>query len=80
MWSETRKQVVSRLIADLNAHPLDPNYPHAVRLNALPIGTDLWSEWYLRANGEVVSVGEDWEHPEAERVYTDRLKVLMMLV
>ena len=79
-WSTREEQIVSRLIAELPAAQLDPGRTHAARLNALPIGGSMWADYYLRPNGEVVVVGEDFDRPDVDSVYSDRARVLMMLV
>jgi hypothetical protein len=80
MWSTRAEQVVLRLIAGLSPNQLHPTRSHAARLSALPIGGSMWADYYLRPNGEVVIVGEDFDHPDVDSVYTDRLRVLMVLV
>ena len=77
MWSSRAEQVVSRLIAGLSPEQLGL---HAAGLAALPIGGDMWAGYYLRANGEVVVIGEDLDLPDVQSVYTDRLRVLSVLV
>jgi hypothetical protein len=68
------------LIQELPADQLDPSRTHAVRLSALPIGYDLWSEFYLRPNGEVVVVGADLDQPDVDTIVTEPRRVLMTLV
>jgi hypothetical protein len=68
------------LIARLPAEQRDPVRTHAVRLNALPIGGSMWADYYLRPNGEVVIVGEDFDHPGVDSVYSDWKRVLPVLV
>src|SRR4051812_7786531 len=68
VWSPLAEQVVSRLIADLSEDLPEEARGHAGRLMALPIGTSLWAEYFLRANGEVVVVGGDLDHPEVDTV------------
>lgn len=80
MWSPQAEEVVSCLIARLPAEQLDPTHTHAARLKALPIGGSMWADYYLRPNGEVVIVGEDFDHPDVDTVYTSRLRVLSVLV
>jgi hypothetical protein len=80
VWSPRAEQVVSSLIAELPAEQLDPARTHAARLGALPIGWSMWADYYLRPNGEVVVVGQDLDHPDADSVYSDRLRVLGTLV
>ncbi len=77
MWSSRAEEVVSRLIAGLSPEQLGLQ---AATLAALPIGGSMWAGYYLRANGEVVVIGEDFDHPDAQSVYTDRLRVLSVLV
>ncbi len=71
---------MSRLIATLTAEQLDPARSHAARLKALPIGCDMWSDYYLRPNGQVVVVGEDLDRPDIDTSYTDWKRVLPVLV
>ena len=40
----------------------------------------MWSEYFLRPNGEVVIVGADFDQPNVDTVCTERVRVLMMLV
>jgi hypothetical protein len=40
----------------------------------------MWADYYLRPNGEVVIVGEDFDHPDVDSIYSDRLRVLSVLV
>lgn len=80
MWSQRAEQVVSRLIAGLPLERLDPARTHALRLSALPIGGSMWADYYLRPNGEVVIVGEDLNQSDIDTVYTDRFRVLMVVV
>jgi hypothetical protein len=80
MWSLKAEELVSRLIARLPADQLDPARTHAARLQALPIGCDMWADYYLRPNGEVVIVGEDFDHADVDSVYTTPLRVLSVLV
>src|SRR5262249_37451667 len=80
MWSPLAEQLVSRLIAALPADQLDPTRTHAVRLRALPIGGSMWADYYLRPNGQVVIVGEDFDNPEVDSVYSDWRRVLPVLV
>jgi hypothetical protein len=79
-WSPRAETLVSRLIAELPGSQLDPARTHAARLNALPIGGSMWADYYLRANGAVVIVGEDFDHPEVDSVYSDWRRVLPVLV
>jgi hypothetical protein len=80
MWSPLAEQLVSRLIAALPSDQLAPIRAHAARLRALPIGTSMWADYYLRPNGQVVIVGEDLYHPEVDSVYSDWSHVLPVLV
>jgi hypothetical protein len=80
MWSPFAEQLVSRLIASLPEDQLDPARTHAVRLRALPIGGSMWADYYLRPNGQVVIVGEDFDNPEEDSVYSDWRRVLPVLV
>jgi hypothetical protein len=80
MWSQRAEEIVTRLIAGLSPEQIYPDYTHSARLGALPIGDDLWSSYYLRPNGEVVTVGEDFDNPDADRVYTDEKRTLSTLV
>ncbi|HJT77657.1 MAG TPA: hypothetical protein VJ739_10695 [Gemmataceae bacterium] len=80
MWSSHAEAVVKRLITSLPTEQLGPARTHAARLDALPIGGSMWADYYLRANGEVIIVGEDFDHPDVDSVYTDRLRVLSVLV
>jgi hypothetical protein len=67
-------------MARLRADELDADRTHAGRLSALPIGGSLWADYYLRPNGEVIIIGKDLNHPDVERIVTDRLGVLTVLV
>jgi hypothetical protein len=80
MWSRSAEQVVSRLIAELPEGLAAETRSHAERLKALPIGWSMWAGYFLRANGEVVVVGEDEDHPEADTIHTERGHVLRALV
>jgi hypothetical protein len=40
----------------------------------------MWADYYLRPNGQVVIVGEDFDHPEIDSVYSDWKRVLLVLV
>jgi len=77
--SPDAEQMVRRLIVHLPQEQLNPAHSHAVRLNALPIGMDLWADYYLRPNGEVVVVGDDFDHPDRDTIYTDRVTLLFVL-
>jgi hypothetical protein len=80
MWSPRAEQVVANLLAALPANLDAATLANALRLSALPIGGSLWSECYLRPSGEVVFVGEDLDHPDVDTVYSDPIRVLMVLV
>jgi len=80
VWTPLAESVVLQLIADLPANGSNPVGTHAVRLGALPIGASMWAEYYLRPNGVVVVVGEDFDHPDVDSVYRDRNRLLRMLV
>lgn len=80
VWSQQAEQIVSRLIAALSVVQRDPTRNHTARLRALHIGGSMWADYYLRPNGEVVVVGEDYECPEVDTVHTDRSSVLRVLV
>jgi hypothetical protein len=80
MWSARAEQVVSRLIAKVLADPAYPAAPHTARLKALPIGVDMWADYYLRPDGKVVVVGEDLDEPDVDSVYSDWKRVLSVLV
>lgn len=80
MWSPLAQRVVSQLIADLPEEPTSDLVSHARRLNALPIGWSMWAGYLLRANGEVVVVGEDFDLPDLETIYVEPAKVLGVLV
>jgi len=79
MWSPLAEQIVSRLIESLSAEQLDPAHTRAAHLKALPIGTSLWADYYLRPDGEIVIVG-DLDQPDKESVYSDWPRVLPVLV
>jgi hypothetical protein len=80
VWSRRAQATVARFIADLPATARDPARTHSARLGALPIGGSMWADYYLRPTGEVVVVGEDYDHPDVDTVHTDRLQVLSALV
>lgn len=80
MWSSHAEQVVTQLIAELSAERRDPTVTHAARLGALPIGCDMWSDYYLRPNGDVVIVGEDLRHPDVDSVHRDHSRLMSVLV
>jgi len=80
VWSQRAEQVVSQLMAGLTPAELDPARTHCARLHALHIGGSMWADFYLRPNGEVVIVGEDFDYPDVDTVHADRSTVLMALV
>jgi hypothetical protein len=80
MWSPLAEQVVSRLIAELPKNVPAETRSHAERLKALPIGWSMWAVYFLRANGEVVVVGEDEDLPHVDTIHTERGEVLRALV
>jgi hypothetical protein len=80
MWTSQAEQVVSRLIAMLLADRSNTAPTHAARQNSLPIGEDMWGDYYLRPNGDVVIVGEDLYQPDVDSVYSDWKRVLPVLV
>lgn len=80
MWSPLAEQVVSRLIAALPEDLPAEARAHAERLGALPLGWSLWAGYFLRANGEVVVVGEDEDLPEVDTIHTEPGEVLRALV
>jgi hypothetical protein len=80
MWSPLAEEIVSRLIADLPRHLPTDTYADVKRLSALPIGWSMWAGYFLRANGEVVVVGEDEDHPEVDSIHTEPGHVLRALV
>jgi hypothetical protein len=63
VWSPRAEELVKLLIGKLPAEQLDPARTHAARLQALPIGGSMWADYYLRPNGQVVIVGDDFDHP-----------------
>lgn len=77
-WSPRAKEIVEQLIAELpeNTH----NITHVRRLNALPIFGSMWADYYLRPTGEIVIVGEDFDHPDVDSVYSEWDRVLPILV
>ncbi len=79
MWLPRAELVVAGLIEKLTPEQLDPSRTHSARLHALPIGGSMWADYYLRSNGEVVIVGEDFRHPEVDSVYSDWKRVLPVL-
>ncbi len=80
MWSPLAEQVVSRLIADLPEDLPAETRSHAERLNALSIGWSMRAGYFLRADGEVVVVGEDEDLSEVDTILTERGEVLRALV
>jgi len=80
MWAPLAEQVLSRLIAALPEDLPAETRNHAERLKALPIGWGTWAGYFLRANGEVVVVGEDEELPDVDTIHTERGEVLRALV
>jgi len=79
MWSSRAEEVVSRLIAGRTPGP-GMGGVHAQRLGALPIGVDMWADYYLRPSGEVVIVGADLDQPDEDTVITDPRRLLSVLV
>ena len=80
MWSPLAEQVVSRLIAGLPKNLPAETRSHAERLKAPPIGWSMWAGYFLRANGEVVVVGEDEDLPGVATIHTEWGDVLRTLV
>ena len=80
VWSRRAEQVVAGLIAGLTPAQRDPARNHSVRLGALHIGGSMWADYYLRPSGEVVVVGEDYDHPDVDTAHADRRNVLRALV
>ena len=80
VWSPKAEQVVLRLIAAQTPAQRDPSRNHSARLQALHIGGSMWADYYLRPSGEVVVVGEDYDHPDVDTVHADRSSVLHALV
>lgn len=81
MWSPEAERLVEELIARLMATRLpEQTRSEVTRLNALPIGGGLWSAHYLRPTGEVLVVGEDYDRPDEDHVYTDRARILQAIV
>ncbi|AMV25094.1 hypothetical protein VT84_11910 [Gemmata sp. SH-PL17] len=80
MWSQRAEEIVSRLITGLPPAQLDPARTHSARLRVLHIGGSMWADYYLRPNGAVVVVGEEYDQPDVGTVHTDRSNVLMALV
>ena len=80
MWTAFAEKVVARLISERAGDLADGHAGTATRFGALYINTDLWTEYYLRPNGEVVKVGEDLDRPDVATAYTDRATVLGTVV
>lgn len=80
LWTPLAERVVSGLIAALPSDLPDYIRSRVDRLGALPIGPDMWADYYLRPTGEVVVVGEDIDYPDVEIVYSDCSRVLRVLV
>ena len=80
MWSHQAEQIVLSLISKQTPETLGGQYSEATKLAALHICGSLWAEYYLRPNGEVVIVGEDYDYPETITVCTDRITILKALV
>jgi hypothetical protein len=78
MWSQRAEEIISQLIASRTQAQLEGT--HTTRLNALHIGGSMWADCYLRPNGEVVIVGNDFDHPDEDTIYTDRSNVMRMVV
>jgi hypothetical protein len=80
MWSAFAEKVVAGLIRKSSGDAAAENRATAARLGALYVGSDFWTSYYLRPNGEVVKVGEDLDRPDEAAVYSDRATVLGTLV
>ena len=80
VWSSRSEQVVAGIISGLTPGQRDPAQNHSTRLGALHIGGEHAGGLYLRPSGEVVVVGEDYDHPDVDTVHTDRSHVLRALV
>lgn len=80
MWSSEAEVIVRNLMAELPPDLPEVTRSRAVKLGALPIGGDMWADYYLRPSGEIVVVGENLESPDEETVYSDRLRVIGILV
>lgn len=74
-WSPEAESTVRRAMA---SHPPRNEWLRyqSYRLDALYVGSDLWSSWFLLPSGEVVIVGEDFDAPEVDSRYSDRLHAL----
>ena len=79
MWTTEARDLVESLIAALPTDLPPQTLESAQRLGALPIGTGLWAEYYLRPGGEVVIVGADLDRPDEITVATERKRVLEVL-
>jgi len=79
-WSPLAREVVSGLLADLPHRAPECELDEAIRLDALPIGYSLWAWYGLRANGEVVVIGDDPDFPEATTLLSESKDVLRTLV
>ena len=80
MWTTQAEAVVSRLIANLPDGLSAELRAHAERLSALPLGWSMWAGYFLRANGEVVVVGEDENLPDVDTIHVGRGDLLRALV
>ena len=81
MWTPEAERLVEHLIARLMATRLpEQTRSEVTRLNALPIAGSMWAAYYLRPTGEVVVVGEDYDRPGEDSIYTDRARVLQAVV
>jgi hypothetical protein len=80
VWSQRAEEIVTRLIAGLSTAQRDLERNHCCRLNALHIGGSMWADYYLRPSGEVIVVGEDYEHPDVDTIHSDRISILKLLV
>lgn len=72
VWSLAAEAMVRRILTEPEGQLLSLR-EQGERLAAVPLGYGLWSAWFLRPNGEVVSLGEDENLPDEVRVYSDRL-------
>lgn len=77
-WPPRAKELVEQLIAELPQEKLVES--HARRLNALPVFGSMWADYYLRPTGEIVIVGEDFDHPDVDSIYSEWERVLPVLV
>lgn len=80
VWTQGAEVVVSRLIDSLSPAKFESIRNHIARLQALHIGCDMWSNYYLRPNGEVVVVGDELDHPDVDTIRNDSISVLKTLV